>query len=79
MDVNEHRENLERVLETLWHAYDGDRRIKHGDRTPFTESAAPLAKQIRETLAELAQLAEPEGKSASDRLRKRIAAANSAA
>lgn len=46
-----------------------------------TESAihAQLAAQYRATLDALAQLAEPEGKSASDRLRERIAAANSAA
>ena len=79
MDVNEHRAELERVLETLWHAYDGDRRIKHGDRTPFTEAAAPLARQIRETLAELASLPASKERPASERLAERIAAANSVA
>lgn len=46
-----------------------------------TESAihAQLAAQYRATLDALAQLAEPEEESASARLAKRIAAANSAA
>jgi hypothetical protein len=51
------------------------------EQLDVTESAihAQLAAQYRATLAELAALPPAEGKSASERLAERIAAANSAA
>lgn len=74
-DDFDHLAELDRVLEVLYMAYDGQRALQRGEQAVFTESAAPLAAQIRATLAEKAALlkAKPAEVSGIDQLSQRRA------
>lgn len=73
------RSMFARMLTALQAALDGDRLVRTGDRGAHTEPTAPVAREIRCLLDDLASLPEEGTKSASQRLAERIAAANSAA
>lgn len=75
----DHLAELDRVLEVLWIAYDGGRMLQRGEQTVYDQAAAPLAAQIRATLAEKAALlkAKPAEVSGIDQLSERRASRQS--